>query len=149
MKRLVKFGLGAVAALAMSLGGALAAEVTVGQFLVEIAKAQSLAATDGATAERSLRDAGFALPQLDLAKGLTEGDVVRIATSAGVRVSSSSPEAPFSQSQVNGFVDTFGSVLGPGDRNPNDPQKNGPPRDDPNPGKGKSKGFNKSPSEPI
>lgn len=149
MKRVAKFGLGAVAALAVSLSGAFAAEVTVGQFLMELAKVKGLAATDGATAERSLRSVGVAIPQVDLSKSLTEGDVARIATSAGIRVTTASPDSPFSQRQVAGFVDTFGAVFGrDGGLNP-PVYPNRPPREDPNPGKGQSKGFYKSPSEPI
>jgi hypothetical protein len=150
MKRLAKFGLGAVAALAVSLSGAFAAEVTVGQFLMELAKVKGLAAADGLTAERSLRSVGVALPQVDLNKSLTEGEVARIATSAGIRVSTATPDSPFSQGQVDGFVQTFGDVFGSNNGLPDQPvYPNRPPREDPNPGKGKSKGFYKSPSEPI
>lgn len=150
MKRLAKFGLGAVAALAVSFSGAFAAEVTVGQFLVELAKVKGLAATDGVTAERSLRGIGVALPQVELSKSLTEGDVARIATAAGVRVSTNTPTAPFSRTQVDGFVNTFGDVFGRDNGIPDEPvYPNTPPREDPQPGKGKSKGFYKSPSEPI
>lgn len=150
MKRLAKFGLGAVAALAVSLSGAFATEVTVGQFLMELAKVKGLAATDGVTAERSLRTVGVALPQVDLNKSLTEGEVARIATSAGIRVATATPESPFSQRQVDGFVQTFGDVFGSNNGLPDAPvYPNSPPREDPNPGKGKSKGFYKSPSEPI
>jgi hypothetical protein len=143
-------GFVAVAALVVALvaSPAFAGEVTVGKFLIEIAKVRSLAASDAATAERALRSAGVQLPDLDLRKTLTEGDVAEISKTMGLRVSSARPESVVSQNQVDSFVQTFGSDLTAGPRDPGY-QPNTPPRDDPNPGKGNSKGFYKSPTEPI
>ena len=148
MKKSVGFVAVASLVVALAASPALASEVTVGKFLIEIAKVRSLAASDGVTAERALRASGVRLPDLDLNKALTEGEVARISETMGLRVTSARPDSPVSQGQVDGFVQTFGSDL---TGTPKDPGyvPNSPPRGDPNPGKGKSKGFYKSPSEPL
>ncbi len=133
---------------------AASSDVTVGKFLIEIAKVKNLSARDAESALAALRGTGMRLPALNLGKRLTEGDVASIATAAGLNVTTSSPEAPFSEGQVDSFIMSFGSDLGkpPTDPpiNPNDPPPDGGTTlPDPQPGKGKSKGHTKSPSEPM
>jgi hypothetical protein len=150
MKIWNKLGLGIAAAVVASAMPAMAADYTVGQFLVEVAKARNIVAVDPAAAERGLRQAGVSLPALDLNKSLTEGTVAAIATAVGVPVSTSRPDAPFNQGQVDSFITTFGPSLGsPSNSTDAAGGADGPAKEDPQPGKGKSKGFNKSPSEPV
>lgn len=145
-----------IAATSLALAGtflaasASAGEVSVGDFYREIAKHRNVAATDEATAEKALRAGGLSLPALDLRRVLTEGDVVRISEAIGIRVRTSRPQAPVTRRQLDAFSRTFADDLsganGQGDRNQG---QHGPPREDPQPDKGKSKGFYKSVSEPI
>jgi hypothetical protein len=149
MSMRMRFGVAAAALLGAALFGgvALAKSATVGDFLVEIARAKSLSASDPVSARAALTSAGVALPPLALDKSLTEGDVVQIGNALGVAVTTSSPSTPFDSSQVGGFINTFSSTLtGSGD-----PTQNA--RDFPNPGtdkgRGKQKGHHKSPSDPV
>ncbi len=146
----------AVLALGIAAAPALAAsDVTVGEFLMEIAKVKSLSARDGESALAALRGAGMNLPALDLRKPLTEGDVATVATAAGLNVTTARPSSPFTRNQMSSFLLSFGSDIGKTPGNPpNEPdshpgQGGGTTNPDPNPGKGKSKGHHKSPSEPI
>lgn len=148
----------AVFALGIATAPALAAsDVTVGEFLVEIAKVKSLSARDGESALAALRGAGMNLPALDLRKPLTEGDVVMVATAAGLNVTTARPSSPFTRNQVSSFLLSLGSEIGKSPTDPpNDPHQDkgtgsgkGTTNPDPVPGKGKSKGHNKSPSEPL
>lgn len=121
-----------------------ASDVTVGQFLVEIAKVKNLAANDGRTAANSLKAAGVALPEIDLTKSLSEGDVAVIARAAGVNLTTSNPSASFSRSQVDNFIKSFGTELG---RNPGDgPVQPNAPSFDPET-KGQKKGHKKTRNE--
>lgn len=150
MKIWSKLGLGVAAAVVISAMPAMAADYTVGQFLVEVAKVRNIAAVDPASAERGLRQAGVSLPALDLNRTLTEGTVAAIATAVGVPVSTSRPDAPFGEGQVDSFISTFGpSMNSSGAQTDAAGGNDGPPKEDPQPGKGKSKGFYKSPSEPV
>jgi hypothetical protein len=149
MSMRMRFGVAAAALLGAALFGgvALAKSATVGEFLVEIAKAKSLSAADPATARAALTASGVVLPPLALDKALTEGDVVRIGGAVGVPVTSSNPTASFDASQVDGFIATFGKTLtGSGDSSVD-------PFAHPNPGtdkgRGKKKGHHKSPSDPV
>lgn len=150
MKNWSKVGLGLVVAATFGVASAMAADVTVGQFLIQVAKVKNITAIDAASAERGLRDAGMNLPVIDAGKRLTEGDVAAIASAAGVPVTTSQPDSPFSQDQVDNFFGAFSTTLSakPGTGG-SQQEKGGPPHDDPQPGKGKSKGFNKTPSEPV
>lgn len=147
MKRLSKFGVVAGVIAAFAAVSVMAAEVTVGQFVVEIAKVKNVSAGDPESAVRGLQAAGVNLSGLDLRKSLTEGDVASIASAVGIRVTTSQPAAAFSQRQVDSFVQTFGSDLNTGG-DPGTVRTENTTRIDPQPGKGKSKGF-RSPSEPI
>jgi hypothetical protein len=121
---------------------------TVGWFLRQIASARHLPAGTDADALRSLRGAGLAVPQLDPAKPLTEGDVVAIGSALGVGVTSKSPDAPFDQGHAQAFIASFATEIGaaPSPITPQDVGGNPNPSSDN--GKGKKKGHNKSPSEP-
>ena len=154
MKTWMRFGMVSAALVGAVLvaGPALAApgQVTVGQFLVEIAKAKSLNATDGASAAAALRGAGIAVPSLDLGRALTEGDVVAIGSAAGLRVTTANPGAPFTSGQVDQFLVSFGSELGTsaGDTGQGTRSHDGSGSNS-SKGKGKKKGHNKTPSDPV
>ena len=111
MKRLSKFGVVAGVIAAFAAVSVMAADVTVGQFVVEIAKVKNISASDPASAVRGLQAVGVDLSGLDLNKGLTEGDVARISNAVGVRVTTSRPDASVSQRQVENYVETFSSDL--------------------------------------
>ncbi len=147
MTKHLRLGAWALALALFALPVLAADEVRVGDFYKEIAKFRNISAVDGATAERGLRSQGIRLPNLDLSKVLTEGDMVRISEAMGVRVKTQTPASPVSQGQVSGYTKAFGSELSGIGTNPQQPM--GPPIPDPNPSKGKSKGFNKSPSQPV
>lgn len=158
MKKTRSFRCLMVAVLAMGIAAApalAASDVTVGEFLVEIAKVKSLSARDGESALAALRAAGMNLPALDLRKPLTEGDVATVATAAGLNVTTARPSSPFSRNQVSSFLLSFGSDIGklptdpPADPHDGSTSGQGTTNPDPQPGKGKSKGHNKSPSEPV
>ncbi len=142
MKRVIRIALMALVALAVMVPAHAAGKVTVGDFLTQIAHVQNLQATDGASAASSLRSAGINLPALDLNAPLTEGTVAQVAGSLGLTVTTSNPQAPFSQTQVDAFVSSFGTqlkVVAPTPTtNAVDPST-----------KGKKKGHTKSRSQPI
>ena len=151
MTRFNRFGLIAVLAVAAAAAPALAGSVTVGRFYTEIAKAKHMSAVDAASAEASLRGAGYRLPQLELGKDLTESDVTAISKSLGLSVTTSRPTATVSETQMNRFMSSFSQeiAIGGGDTNPQSPTDViGDPGNSGN-GKGKKKGHNKSTSEPI
>jgi hypothetical protein len=80
-------------------------EVTVGRFVQELARAKNLNATDEQIAVDSLRSVGIRLPEgMRLNARLTEGDVVSISRAAGLRVTTSNPNAPFNDEQVQSFM---------------------------------------------
>jgi hypothetical protein len=149
MRRVNRFGLIAVLAVAAVAAPAFAGNVTVGRFYTEIAKTKQMTAVDASSAEASLRAAGFRLPDLALGKNLTEGDVTSISSALGLAVTTSRPTELVSDSQMNQFVSSFSSQLsgatglkGQGiPAPPNEVFKDN--------GKGKKKGHNKSTSEPI
>ena len=137
-------------AMAMLAAPALAAgqDLTVGKFLIEIAKVKQLDAVDALTARASLADVGIRVGNLDLDKGLTQGDVVLISTAAGLPMSTSTPEATFDNAQMVTFISTFGPELGGSDED-NKTAGDKPKVDPRDKGKGLKKGLYKSPSEPI
>jgi hypothetical protein len=154
MTRVNRLGLIAAIAIGTALAPAFAADVTVGRFYTELAKAKQLASANAASAEASLRGAGFKLPELALNKPLTEGDVTSISKAIGVTVTTSRSASPISESQLNAFMASFGHQIGAptvgGGQNQTfgdgtggiDPGNSGN-------GKGKKKGHNKSTSEPL
>ena len=146
-----RFGIGAAALVAAALfgGPALAKNATVGDFLVELAKAKNLSAADPAAARKALTATGVVLPPLALDKALTEGDVAQIGGAMGLPVTTGNPSAPVSTDQVGGFVAAFGrnqTGAGAAPVNPNAPEFPNPGTDK---GRGKKKGHNKSPNDPV
>ena len=143
--------LGLIAALFVLAAPAFAGNVTVGRFYTEIAKAKRIVAVDGVSAEAGLRAAGIALPNLNLGKDLTEGDVTAISNTIGIRVTSTRPTQLVSESQMNTFMSSFGGQMGAGAIQVGDEQTNAPaqPLDDVHGAKGKKKGHNKSATEPL
>jgi hypothetical protein len=152
MRRVNRIGLIAVLTVAVAALPALAGSVTVGRFYTEIAKAKQLTSVDGASAEASLRAAGFQLPSLALGKTLTEGDVTSISNVLGLKVTTSRPTEPVSDSQMSQFVSSFSTQLSASKGSIPTPYSidsaGGDPGNSGN-GKGKKKGHNKSPNEPI
>jgi hypothetical protein len=123
---------------------------TVGWFVGEVAKARGLTVSSEAGAASALKKSGVDLPALDLAKPLTEGDVVAIGRSVGVTTTSKTPDAPFTRTRAQAFLSTFGSeITGRGDGSATPQDIGGSPNDASNNGKGKKKGHNKSSSEPL
>lgn len=153
MRRFNRFGLIAVLAVAAAAAPAFAGNVTVGRFYTEIAKAKHMSAVDAASAEASLRGAGYRLPELQLNKELTESDVTSISKSLGLSVTTTRPEAAVSETQMNRFMASFGQeigvVIGDDDTAPQSPDSQGGDPGNSGNGKGKKKGHNKSVSEPI
>jgi hypothetical protein len=123
---------------------------TVGDFLVSLAGAAGLDASSQTAAQNSLRDAGWGLPDLNLGAMLTEGDVVAIAASGGLKVTTSTPQASFDQSRVQSFLTAFGPTINAegahADSHPAPWDHGADPRTK---GKGKKKGLYKSPSKPV
>lgn len=148
MMRVNRFGMIAVLAVGTVVAPAFAGNVTVGRFYSELAQAKRLVAVDVASAEASLRGAGFNLPKLPLDKSLTEGDMTSISNALGVTVTTQRPSQLISETQLNTFMSSFGSQLGArpvGVGNP-PPQINGG-----GVGKGNGHGYghNKSTTEPL
>jgi uncharacterized membrane protein (DUF441 family) len=129
---------------------AFAGNVTVGRFYTELAQAKQLVSVDAASAEASLRGAGFDLPKLSVDKSLTEGDMTSISNALGVAVTTQRPSQPISESQLNTFMSSFGKQISAPARGVNPfrtDSQSGDPGNSGN-GKGKKKGHHKSSSEP-
>jgi hypothetical protein len=127
-----------------------AAELTVGQFVQELARLKNLNAVDQRAAADELAQAGYRLPaDLDFSKRLTEGDVARISVAGGLPVSTSDPEMPFTSEQVHRFLLAFSTELTGEDESEDPPEtREKDPGFDPfGKGKGKGKGSH-SPCEP-
>ena len=146
-------GIGAIGAACLVAASSLVAAgpgketVTVGWFLHQVAVARQIPSSSEQDAWTALRGAGIQLPRMDSAKVLTEGDVVEIGRSLGLKVDSSTPSAPFERNRAQTFVATV--VPGTGDDTPSTRDGGGTPNDASNNGKGKKKGHNKSSSEPL
>jgi len=151
MKKVNRFGVITVLAVATAFAPAFAANVTVGKFYTELAQANHLVSADAASAEANLRGAGFNLPKLALGKSLTEGDMTLISNALGVAVTTERPSELISESQLNTFMASFGSQLGASKTaaNPYEAYSQGGSPGNSGNGKGKKKGHNKSSSEPI
>jgi len=125
--------------------------VTVGKFYTELAQAKHLVSVDAASAEASLRGAGFNLPRLALGQSLTEGDMTSISNVLGIAVTTQRPAELISESQLNTYMASFGSQIAAPKAGTGSPyetySQGGDPGNSGN-GKGKKKGHNKSTSEP-
>lgn len=150
MRRFNRFGLIAVLAIAAAAVPVFAGGVTVGRFYTELAKAKHLGAVDAVSAEAGLRAAGYDLPRLTLSKDLTEGDVTAISNAMGLSVTTTHPASTITETQMNQFISSFSPELGvsSGSGSQSTRSQGGDPGNSGN-GKGKKKGHNKSPSEPI
>ena len=147
MRRVHRFGMVALLAVGTALAPAFAGNVTVGRFYTELAQAKRLVSVDAASAEASLRGAGFNLPSLALNKSLTEGDMTSISSALGLTVTTEKPSQLISDAQLNTFMSSFGSQLGASAG-----KLGGSVKVDPvtfSGSKGKKKGHHKSTSEPI
>ena len=142
--------LGMIVALAVSavVAPAFAANVTVGQFYTELAQAKHLVSADAASAEASLRGAGFNLPKLALGKGLTEGDMTSISSALGVAVTTERPSELITDSQMNTFMSSFAGQIRVSPGSSADPAPNAVFAHQGKKHKQK-KHKNKSPKEPI
>ena len=112
MRRVNRLGIMAVLAVATVVAPAFAGNVTVGRFYTELAQAKHLVAVDAASAEASLRGAGYSLPKLALDKSLTEGDMTAISNSLGLTVTTDRPSRAISESDMNTFMSSYGSQVG-------------------------------------
>lgn len=140
----------ALVALALCVPAAAANTVTVGDFVMELARVKGYTASNAAQAKASIESSGITLPVADLDRVLTQGDVVAIGNAAGLHLSSSTPEAAFTGDQVNAFLVSLAPELGATDGdNSTDGAYNDNGADPRTKGKGKKKGLIRSPSEPI
>ena len=156
-----------VVALALAAVPALAAaSVSVGDFVQGLARAKNLGASDASAAVASLAGVGIRMPAgTDLGRPLTEADVASISRLAGVKVTTTRPDAPFDEQRLQRFFTTFANELGPKtggetvstrngetpDGQSGDAPGNGPGFDPYSKGKGGSKGKKKghrTPSDP-
>ena len=150
MKRVNRFGMIAVLAVATVVAPAFAGGVTVGHFYTELAQAKHLVSVDAASAEANLRGAGYSLPKLALDKSLTEGDMASISNALGVAVTTERPSQLITESQLSTFMASFGGQLGARTVGVGGPVLNsqgGDPGNSGN-GKGKKKGHSKTTTEP-
>ncbi len=124
--------------------------VSVGDFVVELARVKGLAASNVAEAMASIESTGVKLPVADFDRTLTQGDVVAIGNAAGLNLSSSTPEAAFTGAQVDAFLVSLAPELGATDGDDStDGAYNDNGADPRTKGKGKKKGLFRSPSEPM
>ena len=112
MKRVNRLGMIAVLAVGTVMAPAFAGNVTVGRFYTELAQAKHLVSVDAASAEASLRGAGFSLPKLALDKSLSEGDMTSISSVLGVAVTTQRPSQLVSETQMGTYMSSFGSQIG-------------------------------------
>ena len=90
-----------------------ASDATVGEFVIKLAKARNLAATDARVAVDALRGVGVRVPaDLNYSKRLTEGDVARLSRVFGLNVTTTTPDNSFTTDQVDRFFATFGVDIG-------------------------------------
>jgi hypothetical protein len=149
MMRVNRFGMIAVLAVGTVVAPAFAGNVTVGNFYTELAQAKHLNSVDAASAEANLRGAGFNLPQLELGKSLTEGDMTSISNVMGITVTTQRPAELITESQLNTYMASFGSQLGATKTgSPYQTYSQGGDPGNSGNGKGKKKGHNKTTSEP-
>jgi hypothetical protein len=146
MRRFNRLGMIAVLAVGAVMAPAFAGNVSVGRFYTEVAQAKRLGAADAASAEASLRGAGFNLPNLALDKNLTEGDMTSISSVLGLTVTTDKPSQLISEAQLNTFMASFGSQIGKSKGATFETQTLPPQSGN---GRGKKKGHHKCTSEPI
>lgn len=136
----------ALALVAAALPALAESDATVGQFVIRLAKARNLGATDARVAVDSLRGVGVRLPaDLDFSKPLTEGDVARLSRAFGVNVTTANPDNTFTNDQVDRFFGAFAVNLQQpvGNDHTATSDNSGPPFNPYAKGKGGSKGKKK------
>ena len=120
MTRIKRFATVAVAAalsLALVAPAMAASDITVGDFVLRLAKVKGVGSTDARVAGDALRGVGIRLPgNINYANRLTEGDVAEISRAAGFNVHTSNPDNAFTGQQSEAFFISFGDKLG-GDDN--------------------------------
>jgi hypothetical protein len=143
------FGASTLALLISATGWAASDGVpTVGWFLGEIAAAKHWDVGSHADPAAAFRAHGIALPSIDAAKRLTEGDVVAVGRALGVALTSQKPAAPFDRARAQTVAATI--AIGTGsNETPRPLDVGGTPNDNSDNGQGKKKGHNKSSSEPL
>ena len=119
MKIVRGFALGLAALAMVILSGAYAVAsnpATVGDFLSAYAKALKIempANTSGDALVSTLRAAGVKLDaKVDVAKPLTQGDVVKLGKANGLRLTTNRPEAAFTTQEIGQFFTSYGLTLG-------------------------------------
>jgi len=159
MRNLMRLGAVAIALVMLAAVPAEAGELTVGQFVQQLARAKNLNATDASVASDALAGVGIILPSnLSYSKVLTEGDVAQIARVAGLNVRTANPTATFDSDKAGRFFSSFSGELRTGNKTYREKQyrKKGASDEDPTgededdgSGKGKGKGKNdRTPTEP-
>ena len=90
-----------------------ASDITVGDFVQQLAIAKGVAGTDVKVANDSLRGLGIRLPSdLEFNSRLTEGHVAAISRAAGLNVLTSNPLKDFTSQQTDAFLFNFKDDLG-------------------------------------
>jgi len=108
MRNRMRMGAALVALAVLVAVPAFAKDATVGEFVIELAKAKRINAADSQNAVESLSAVGVRLPSdLQMNDRLTEGEVARISRFAGLSVTTSRPDQPFSRLQVDRFFTSF------------------------------------------
>jgi hypothetical protein len=117
MRNLMRLGAVALAVALLAAVPVTASDMTVGQFVQQLARAKNLNASDPGVAKDALAGAGVLLPSnLDFAAPLTEGDVAKIARVAGLNVRTANPTATFDSGKADRFFSSFSGELRNGDK---------------------------------
>ena len=162
MKIVRGFALGLAVLAMVILSGAYAVAsnpATVGDFLSAYAKALKIempANTSGDALLSTLRAAGVKLDaKVDVAKALTQADVVKIGKANGLRLTTNRPQAAFTAEEIGQFFTSYGLTLGSAPAAGDDTRyaasdnPPGDPANGANTAKGKKKGRPfQSPTEP-
>ena len=124
---------------------AFAGNATVGVFVINLANARNLGATDARVAVNSLRGVGVRMPaDINLSKQLTEGDVASLSRALGVNVTTTNPDNAFTDDQVDRFFAAFAvNLQNVGGESNDTAASDGPPFNPYSKGKGGSKGKKK------
>src|SRR5260221_10676405 len=101
MRRVNRFGMIAVLAVATVVAPAFAGNVTVGHFYTELAQAKHLVSVDAAFVKANLGGAGFRWLEFAREKSRSEGDVASISSALGLVVTTEKPSQLISESQLN------------------------------------------------
>jgi len=112
VRRIGAVALALVMAVAITAPVLAAGDVSVGDFLMQIAKARNLNASDVNTAVTSLHAVGVRLPAgINYDDRLTEGTVTGISRAVGLNVRTSTPDSNFDSDMVERFFVSFASEL--------------------------------------